>query len=167
VLGRTDVPADRQLREIWLGAYGDRGSRLVDDFSQDSLAVACDLAARTTDVSAALQRYDARSQRDAQVGLAIELGRRALAKSVSRQTGALGFASELFAEATAYYASRDLPSLVAAKGRVETSSAAIQLKQELRELTRTAVSASGIPPTDSEGWSRFVESTLRSLRGGR
>lgn len=167
VLGRTDVSPDRQLREIWLGAYGDRGSRLVDDFAQASLAVACDLATRAGDVASALGQYDATNQRAGQSGLAVELGRRALAKSVNQHSGASGFAAELFADATGYYASRDLASFVSAPGRVKTTSDAIRLKEDLRRLTRNVVSSSGSPPSDVEGWGNFVDSILRSLRGGK
>jgi hypothetical protein len=166
VLGRPDVPAARQTREIWLGASGDRGSRLVDDFSQPTLADACQLAQRATNVIAALREYDAISKRAGQVGFAIELGKKALARTVANRSGAEGFAAELFSEATAYYASRDLPSLVASRGRVETTSAAIELKNQLRETTRATVRALGQPRTDPGGWSDFVRNAVAALRSG-
>jgi hypothetical protein len=164
VIGRTDVSAGRQLREVWLAAYGERGTRLVDDFAQSALATACELAVRATDVPTALRVYDATNQDEGRAGLAVELGKRALAKAVSRQSGTSGFAAELFAEATGYYVSRDLASFVASQGRVRTTSEAIRLKDDLRELTRKVVSSAGRPPVDPEGWGRYVQSVIRALR---
>jgi hypothetical protein len=167
VLGRPDIPAERQAREIWLGASADRGSRLLDDLSQSTLAAACQLAQRSTDASAAVREYDSMSQRAGRVGFAIELGKRALARSVANRSSSSGFATELFSEATAYYASRDLASLVASRGRIETTSAAIDLKKQLREITREKIRALGSPKTDPRGWGHFVQEAVSVLRGGR
>src|SRR5690348_6514649 len=90
VVGRPDISVERQARELWRAAYADRGPRLEDDFSQSTLAVACRIASTGRNVQAALREYDAANQRERRVGLGIEIGRRALARSVARGTGAAG-----------------------------------------------------------------------------
>ena len=112
VVGRPDIPVERQARELWRAAYADRGSRLEDDFSQNTLAVACELAATSRSVQVALREYDSANQREHRAGLGVEIGRRVLARAIARGTGAAGFAADFFADASSYYASRDLPSFI-------------------------------------------------------
>lgn len=165
VLGREGISAERQASEIWLGALGERGDRLVDDFSQPSLAAACRLADSRESVHSALEKYDAINQTEGRAGLAIELGRRALARCTVKQGSGVDFVAELFSEAVSYYASRDLSSYVAAPDRVKTTTAAINLKSQLRALTAEKVRILGQPPSDPQGWIRYVETVLTKLRG--
>lgn len=167
VIGRLDIPVERQARELWRAAYADRGPRLEDDFSQKTLAVACGLAATSRNVQAALREYDAANQREHQAGLGIEIGRRALARAVARGTGAAGFAKDFFADASSYYTSRDLPSFVGVAGRVKNTSSAIELKNAIIGATREQVSKMGMPRSGTEGWASFVKSALMVLRGAR
>jgi hypothetical protein len=167
VVGRPDIPIERQARELWRAAYADRGPRLEDDFSQNTLAIACGLAATSRDVQAALRDYDAANQRERRAGLGVEIGRRALARAIARRTGVAGFAVDFFADACSYYASRDIPSFVGAAGRVQNTSSAIELKNAIAEVTREQVAKIGVPRADAEGWASFVKSALTTLRGAR
>jgi|SRR5579884_1854078 len=167
VVGRPDVPVERQTRELWRAAYAERGPRLEDDFSQRTLAIACELATSSRNIQAALRGYDAANQREHRAGFGVELGRRALVRAIARGTGAAGFAADLFADASSYYASRDLPSFIGAAGRVQNTSSAIELKNAISRVTREQVLKAGTPGTDAEGWASFVKSTLLALRGGR
>lgn len=90
-----------------------------------------------------------------------------LARSVARGTGAAGFAADLFADASSYYASRDLPSFIGAAGRIPNTSSAIELKNAITKVTREQVLTIGVPPTDTDGWASFVRSVLMVLRGAR
>jgi hypothetical protein len=167
VVGRTDVPTDRQLAEIWRAAFGERGDRLRDDFSQSSLVEACRLANQRIPVQEALRQFDAINQRDNQAGLATEFARRALARCSAADSGSRGFIQELFGEATVYYVSRDLPSFVAAENRVATNTAAIKLKQDLQTTTKQVVDSLGEPPMDRFDWSEHVGHVLSALTAVR
>jgi hypothetical protein len=167
VVGRPDIPVERQATELWRGAYADRGPRLEDDFSQRTLAFACELAATSRNLQRALHEYDAANQREHRAGLGVEIGRRALARAIARGTGAAGFAADFFADASSYYASRDLPSFIGAAGRVKNTSSGIELKNAITNVTREQVSKIGMPRTDAEGWASFVKSALMVLRGAR
>ena len=167
VVGRPDIPVERQTRELWRAAYADRGPRLEEDFSQRTLAVACGLAATSRNLQGALREYDTANQRERRAGLGVEIGRRALARAIARGTGAAGFASDFFADASTYYASRDLPSFIGAAGRVQNTSSGIELKNAISRVTREQVSKIGVPRPDAEGWASFVKSALTALRGAR
>jgi hypothetical protein len=167
VLGKTGVAVPRQLLEIWRSASADRGHRLLDDFATPTLAQACKLASTAPNVERALTQYDNLLGENKARGLGVEVGRRALLRAVSQKLGSQGFAAELFAEATSYYVSRDLPSFVGGRGRVETMSAAMSLKSQIGLATRAIVENYGAPATDNQGWVRYVSGVLRGLQGGR
>jgi len=167
VLGRNGIPPSRQLREIWRSASVDRGPRLLDDFAAPTLAIACKLAQGSGNVHNVLREYESLLAHDRKLGLAAEIGRRALARAVSSREGSQGFATELFAEATSYYVSRDLPSFVGAKGRVETTTAAMALKSAIKGVTKEVVRSVGTPTTDPDGWVSYVKRVITSLEGGR
>ena len=166
VLGRNGVPTSRQVQEIWRSALADRGPRLLDDFAAPALAAACRMAQGGVNVHHALREYESLLAREKKSGLAVEIGRRALARAVSSKQGSQGFAAELFAEAASYYASRDLPSFVGAEGRVPTTSAAIALKTGIKETSRRIAQEAGKPATDAVGWASYVKRVLSDLRGG-
>ncbi len=93
------------------------------------------------------------------------MGRRALARCAAQRTDATGFVGELFAEAISYYSSRDLPSYVGAVGRVPTASAAISLKDNLRQTTKEQIRALGSPQLTPTGWRRHITRVLKALQG--
>lgn len=165
VIGRSDVSAERQLAEIWRSAYSERGERLLDDLSDPALVEACRLVTERVPVHEALNRFDENNERENRAGLAIELGRRALARCAVTGAGPTEFVQELFGEATSYYASRDLPSFVAAKDRINTNSEAIALKQALRTAAKQTVEMFGEPPLDRADWSVHIARLLKALQG--
>lgn len=167
VLGRPDVPVSKQNREIWLSVQAERGSEATDEFSQPALATACRLASESSDVRVSLQTYEEHLASRGKGGFAVEIAKRALVRAVHSKQGAEGFARELFAEATSYYASRDLPSFIGGGDRVNTTTAAIALKASLKETTRLIVQSAGTPAIDPEGWAKYVGSVFRKLRGTR
>jgi hypothetical protein len=165
VLGKPDVSPERQLIEIWRSAYGDRGQRLIDDFSSPAIAEACRLVAERVPLNEALNRFDESNARENRGGLAIELGRRALARCAAISARPSDFVQQLFAEATSYYASRDLPSFVAQEGRVRNNSEVIALKQALQTGAKRTVERFGEPPLDQASWSALVKRTVNALTG--
>jgi hypothetical protein len=122
------------------------------------------LAGKSTDIHAAWTDFDAYISRLHTAGFALDIGKRALARAISTRQGSQGFANELFAEATAYYASRDLPSFVGSAGRVETPSQGIQLKTHLKAVTRSLVAGSTGLKTDPDGWAEYVGTIISRLR---
>jgi hypothetical protein len=166
-LGRPEVPAPNQNLEIWRSVQAERGPEVADEFSQPALATACRLAKESSEVRASLHAYENHLANQGKSGFAVEIAKRALARAVYSKQGADGFARELFAEATSYYASRDLPSFTGSRGRVNTTTDAIALKSRLKEATRSIVRSAGTPAIDPEGWAKYVAGVFRRLRGAR
>ncbi len=165
VVGMPDVSPSRQNLEIWRAVAADRGQRLVEEFANPALAAACRLVVEGVSVQDALQRFDRSTLHETGTGLALEMGRRALARCAAERTDAAGFVGELFAEAVSYYASRDLPSYVATRGRVENTSSSIKLKDSLRRTTKDQVRSVGSPQLTPREWKRYVTRVLKALQG--
>lgn len=165
ILGRSDISPERQAQEIWRSAFAERGIRLLDEFGSPAVAIACGIAAGSTDLRDASRSFTNYLAAEHRAGFATEIAKRALVRAISTNAGAEGFARELFAEATSYYASRDLPSFVGARGRIETVSSSIELKNKLKDIARTAVGSAGQPPIEPGRWAHFTETVIKKLRG--
>jgi hypothetical protein len=165
ILGRTDVPPERQAQEIWRSAYAERGGRLADEFASPTVAAACRLASTSNDVRAASAEFSGHLAAAGRAGFANEIAKRALLRAVSTNQGVAGFAQELFAEATSYYVSRDLPSFIGARGRIESVSRGMEFKTQLKAIVRTRVASAGQPSPDRDGWANYAATVIRALRG--
>jgi hypothetical protein len=164
VLGAREVSPDRQCTEIWRAVAADRGEKLLRDFSTRSLADACELAAAQFSPQEAVARFNELTRYESNVGLVVDMGRRAIARCAAEGGNATRFVSELFAEAVSYYASRDLPSYVAAPGRVATSSDSINLKEDLRRFTKLQVESVGEPRLGQREWRRYIAEIVNVLQ---
>lgn len=164
-LGREQIGPERQIEALWRAAAADRGERLEQAFAEPVLASACAIAGRAGSVVEALNGFDTAVAEQGAAGLAVDMGRRALARTAARGGTAAEFAGELFAEAASYYAARDLPSYVGAAGRVQSAADSLQLKSEFRRVTKEMVGRVGVPATDPEGWRRYVGGVLQTLTG--
>ncbi len=166
VVGTPDVSPSRQSLEIWRAVAADRGENLLRDFGNPALAAACGYVQEGVPVHDALTLYDRSILHESDAGLALEMGRRALARCTAQKSDAVSFIGELFAEAVSYYASRDLPGFVAAEGRVENTSSAIRLKDSLRQTTREQVKVLGNPRLAPKEWKAYIAKVLKALQSG-
>lgn len=164
-IGNVTVPIERQSAEIWRAATIDRDARLASELGSETIAYACAIAEGSSSVVDAVRDLQHEIVSSKTVGLTIDMAKRALARAVGSGAGASGFAGELFSEAVSYYASRDLPSVVAAPGRIATTSDAIAVKAALRDVARASVERAGRPPQDAEGWRNYVTTILKDLSG--
>lgn len=166
-LGHLDWAVERQSMELWRAALADREGRLIEELADPLLASACGIAEERIPPARALQSFnDALSEQYA-AGLTFDMAKRALARASAAESGSVGFAAELFAEATSYYASRDLPSFVGAPDRIQTTTDSINLKENLRNIAREAARTTGAISTDPEGWRNYIFQVIASLRGER
>lgn len=164
LIGRPEVPAREQHLAIWRAALGDREQKLRSELASAPLAAACRIAAARGDLAQSLEAYEHEVHRSKSASLWLELGRRALAKTVLTGGADREFAGELFAQVTGYYASRDLPSYVGARERVANVRESLALKEQLAGISRE-VAREG-PPLDAQttaGWRRYVAVVLERL----
>jgi hypothetical protein len=167
VLGRKDIETQRQMQELWLGAFADRGERLLGDFSKPAMVDLLSVAAANPSPQAAIQAFDDVVGKSGDAGLALDFARRALVRNAASKGGIAGFASELFSEASGYYVSRDLPSFVGAENRIPDASGAIKLKQAIKIATQEAVSRVGAPKPERASWLAYIGAVIDQLRGTR
>ena len=129
ILGDPNWPVERQSEELWRSALTDRDGRLTEELVDPLLASACEIAEERIPPASAVQSFNDTLCEQYAAGLTLDMAKRALARASASGSGSVGFAEEFFAEATSYYASRDLPSFVGAAGRIQTSTDSIDLKE--------------------------------------
>ena len=164
-LARPEFEVERQSQELWRAALGERGERLQADLSHPAIAGACRIAATGASPVDALNAWDREVVTARAAGLTFDIARRALARAAAANGGVTGFAAELFAEMTSYYASRDLPSIVGAKFRLSAPVQAIRLKEDLRAVARQASRVRPADPTPAK-WQAYVNAVLAALTEG-
>jgi hypothetical protein len=166
-LGRNGVPVERQSQEIWSAVAAERGAELVESVGGALVQQACEIVRGPVRPVEAIARLGSLAAREGNAGLTLDLARRAIARVAAAGGNDLQFLGELFAEMTDYYASRDLPSHVAAPNRVARISDAMELKDALRGIAHRAVASVGPPPTSPDSWPSYVTGIIRRLAGGQ
>lgn len=165
ILASSAVSPERQAAEIWRAAEGERGEKLTNELGGQLFAAACGLADSAVSPADAMRNFQKTILTNRASSLYLDLGTRALVRAVAEKTGSKGFAGELFAEVTSYYASRDLPSYVAAPQRVQTTTDSISLKDQLRSYARQVALTTGRVSNNPEAWRAYVASVLEVLQG--
>lgn len=176
ILGTPHIESAMQAKEVWRAAIGDRHSALERELTQPAILEAAVIAATAPRAVLAAERFDDVLDARQSSGVVFDIARLALLKAVNAGQGASGFARELFAETVNYYVSRDLPSVTGSEGRVPSTSAAIALKNEIQEFTRSVISrgsdqigreATSKRKLSRDEWRHFVKIALTSLKKGR
>lgn len=165
VLGQPAVDAGRQSLEIWRAATSDPVAALRDSLAHPAIAEACRIASTAPSVGDALSSYDRVLAQMRAASLQIDLAQRAMVRVVAGGPDPARFAAEFFAEVGSYYVSRDLPSHVGARGRVANASAAIALKEEIRNIARAGARAVGAVGYTPRQWRTYVGRVLKKLSG--
>ena len=125
------------------------------------------LASEVVSPAEAMDRFDAWASETRAIGLTVDLASAALGRVAAIGVGGQRFVAELFAELTDYYASRDLPSVVGAAGRVATPAAAIALKERLKDVARSQTLAEGPPPDSVDRWVAYIRRIVSRLAAGK
>lgn len=163
VLGRPDVPLERQAAELWRAASSDPQVRLAERLSSEVLVAASHLAESRDAPAVVGESYDRLVAETKAADVFSDIGRRALVRAVIGGGGVERFAQELFAETASYYVSRDLASYVAAPGRVASTEAAIALKRAIIIHTKQAVAARPHLDVTPRVWSQHVAGAIGRL----
>lgn len=165
VVGSSAVSPERQAIEIWRAAGGEQGEKLANELGGPLFAAACGLADKATSPVEAMREFQKTMLANRASSLYLELGTRALVRAVADKAGSKGFAGELFAEVTSYYAARDLPSYVASPQRVQTTTASIDLKEQMRSHARQIALNTGVVSSSPGAWQAYVAGVLAALQG--
>lgn len=164
----ADVPVERVLREMWRAATNQAEGNLANLLSQPIIARVRDIALQggdATQVAMAASREIAESR---QSSFAAEIARRAAVQSVTAEDRAQAYSERVFAEASNYLLSRDLPGYVGDIGRNKTVSDSFQFKRAVLEAAANVVRLVGTPPSNTpEAWHDHTTAVVDALKRRR
>lgn len=166
VLGRTSVSTRRQHLELWRAVITEQGETLARQLSSPVVAQACGLAATSRSPQEATAALSALLAREI-TPFAFDLAARALRRACAARGGARGFAKELFAEATTYFASAHLSSAIGGRDMIADPAQMVRLGEELQKVTRDMVAEFGDPHYQGNQWPFYVGKVLDALAGVR
>ena len=162
------VPVDRALREIWRAATNQEQGDLAAQLAQPvigSFAALASAAGTPAEASREAGRLIAEAKC---ASLGADIARRAAIQSAGREDAQSFFTQRLFAEATNYLVSRDLPGHVAEGTRIGSVSEAREFRQSLTELAANLASGATRPAEfGGQAWASYVGVVLSEITGRR
>lgn len=160
------VPVDRVVQEVWRAAQSEIETDWQALLGAPIIATCLDIAVRSETPSQALTVASREIARARESSLATEVAKRAIVQSFAGEDRPLRFVQALFAEASNYLVSRDLPAYVGSAGRNRTIEDAIHFKDLVRQRVMDVV-GTDVPPGDPtiQRWPEFVMTTARRLAG--
>lgn len=161
IVGRADAPPAFQEQALWRAAIAEKGVGLVWELTVEPLAQAVRLADRP--LAEAMQAFDQSVRDNRATTLFVDLARRALARTIVTKGGSDSFGPEFFAEATGYFAARDLSSVVGTADRIQSAKDSLALKAALRAVSLARVREVAADPRMD--WKAYVSGALAALSG--
>jgi hypothetical protein len=160
-----EIPIARVTSEVWRAATNQERGDLARLLSAPIVAKLGQLAARAhsrLDLSRAAATEIVRTKSSS---LASEIARRAAIQCMSSRDRISAYNQRLFAEATSYLVSRDLPGFVG-HGRVRTVTESLEFKSAVASHVARLVSEIGQPKSLApKGWEKHVQHVITALQG--
>lgn len=164
------VPPERLLREIWRAATNQPEGNLAAQLADPSILAIGNFATSATSPAEASYLAGTYIAENEVSSLATDIAKRAVMQSVGKPNPTVSFVERLFAEATNYLVSRDLPGHITPGSRLQNVSEARTFRRTMTESTASAVSplVSAQVPSSTD-WPLFVEGLVNSIqqRSGR
>jgi hypothetical protein len=154
------------LREVWRAAGNQPdGGDLAAQLAMPIIGEFAAFAGRTTSPAEASREISRFVSDNKVASLAADIARRAAMQSAGKENAQAVFRERLFAEATSYLVSRDIPGHVSPTGRLQTISDVRAFKAQMMDAAMTAV-RNAPQPTSSQGdeWSRYVTFVVGNMR---
>lgn len=164
----SNLPIDAALREVWRAASNETETNLTSFLAQPELRAFADLAARVATPSEAFQETSRFIADQKIASLSADIARRAVIQSAGAENPRQYFVERLFAEATNYLVSRDLPGHIRPGGKIQNVSDARQFTQAMMDTAADAVRQTPAPQTfEGNGWPSYVRSIVQTIRRRR
>ena len=159
---------DAALREVWRAASNDTETNLSSFLAQSELRSFVELAARVATPSEAFQETSRFIADQKIASLSADIARRAVIQSAGADNPRQHFIERLFAEATNYLVSRDLPGHIRPGGKIQNVTDARRFTREMMETAVDAVRRTPAPQTfEGEGWPIYIRSVVQTIRRRR
>ncbi len=159
------IPIARVASEVWRAALNQETGNIAQLIAQPIIARLGDVAVRAqsaADVSRETTRAIAQSK---QSSLATDIARRAAVQSAGAKDRFATYTERIFAEATAYLVSRDLPGFVGS-GRARTVADSTEFRAAIVSHVADLARAVERPSTmDARSWAKYVNTVVERLRG--
>lgn len=158
------VPVARLVSEVWRAALNQTTDNMAQLLAQPVVARLGELATQarsSTDLARKTSQMLAQSKNSS---LAADIARRAAIQSVGSRDRANTFSERVFAEATSYLVSRDLPGFVGGD-RARTVAESLKFRADLAgHVASLAREIGGPRRLDSDTWARHVQTVIDGLR---
>lgn len=159
------MPVDQALREIWRAASNTTETNLASFLAQADIHAFADLAARVSSHAEAFQETSRFISDQKVASLVADIARRAVIQSAGVDNPRQQFFQRLFAEATNYLVSRDLPGHIRPGGKIENVTDARRFTQAMMDTAADAVRRTPQPDTvGRDTWPGFVRAVVQTIR---
>jgi len=159
------VPVSRVLREIWRAATNQAEGDLAGQLAQPIISRVRDIALRgrtAVEVAAAVSREIAQSRESS---LGVEIARRAALQCFGAQDRAQAYSERVFAEASNYLLSRDLPGYIGPNMRNNTVADSSQFKRSVMGAAAEVAREIGLPKTGAaDAWRKYTAAVVDRLK---
>jgi hypothetical protein len=161
----ASIPAARVAAEVWRAALNQERGNIAQLLAQPVVARLGALAFKAESAIDLSRKTAFELAQSKQSSLGTELSRRAAIQCLHARDRVGGFAAGVFAEATAYLVSRDLPGFVGS-GRARTVADSLEFKAALINHVAGVARSVEAPRSldDPSGWKRHVEVIIDRLR---
>jgi hypothetical protein len=161
----AEVPIFRVASEVWRAALNQESGNIAQQLAQPIIARLGNLAVDARSAADASRETAFAIAQSKESSLATDIARRAAVQCVSASDRFAMYSERVFAEATAYLVSRDLPGFVGS-GRAKTVADSMELKSAL--MSHVADVARGVErpvSPDARSWAKYVNAVVQQLRG--
>jgi hypothetical protein len=161
----VNIPPHRAMVEVWRAATNQKTGDLAALLSKPIVAELGRLAGEVRSVKELWTRATALIARSEDSSLGSDIARRAAVQCIGATDRVQAYNERVFAEATSYLVSRDLPGFVGS-GRARTAEESLQFKLDV--MDQAARAARRVAPPSSFGpaaWSRHVARVVAELKG--
>lgn len=163
-----NAPIERVLREIWRAATSQPEGNLAVLLAEPIVARLRDIVAAGGDASEIGMAATREIALSRQASLAADIAHRAAVQSASAENPAQAYSERLFAEASNYLLSRDLPGFVGNVGRNRTVAQSFEFKRTVLDAATRAVQQVPEPRSSTpDDWRAYTESVVHFLRSRR
>jgi len=160
-----DMPVSDALREIWRAASNENETNLMSHLARPEIASFAELAVLASSPSEAFEQVSTFVSDRKVASVAADIAKRAVVQSAGTDNPREFFFQRLFAEATNYLVSRDLPGYVKVGGKFGNVSEARQFTQEMMNTAADAVRHTPTPVImQDDDWSRYVRAVVSTIR---
>jgi hypothetical protein len=158
-------PIERVLQEIWRAA-SDQEANFSAMLAEPIVSRLRDIALKAQSPVEAAAKAGRAIAESKQTSLVADIALRAAVQATSSTNRAQTYSERVFAEASNYLISRDLPGFVGKVGRNSTVADSSQFKASVLQAASEAVRQVGVPSASTpKAWQKHTVAVLNRLRG--